>query len=71
MGKGKTAQRAARATFKEPPPPPKPKKDAWHRNPAYHQYDGTGKACLTCKKEKVVHCLPGECQTARRIRLGL
>ena len=50
------------------------KKDSWYKNPAYHQFDPNFRHpdnCDTCKKERKFHMLPGECQTARRFRLGL
>ena len=69
MGKGKTAQRAARAKGPVTVAPPKPKKHAWFRNPAYHSFEGTD-VCLHCKLVEDVHRKEGECLESHRRRMA-
>jgi hypothetical protein len=71
MGKSKTAARAARAAGKQVAQgPPKPKRHAWFRNPAFHQFEGIT-SCNFCNQQKELHVLDGEGQEGRRIRLSM
>lgn len=51
--------------------PPVPQRHAWFKNPALHQYEDAGGICTLCGIMQDRHCYPGECQSARRERLGL